>query len=160
MAAGQGAVVEESLLFQYGLHLGDELALGGETFRILGTIKKLPGEINMFAGLAPRVLIARNRLPAPLMARGSLVRYMTYLKLPPSVNPPALDLANEDLVRSHLQAVWLGETGQKLGPSVQDALDREQLPGLPLTAQIAAQVDRPQVRQRAVARGVAILGTA
>ena len=37
-----------------------------------------------------------------------------------AVNPPSLDLANEDLIRSHLHAVWLGETGQKLGPSVQD----------------------------------------
>lgn len=76
-----------------------------------------------------------------------------------AVNPPALDLANEDLIRSHLHAVWLGETGQKLGPSVQDVLDREKLPELPLLEQIAAQVDRSQVRQRAAARAVAILGT-
>lgn len=76
-----------------------------------------------------------------------------------AVNPPALDLANEDLIRSHLHAVWLGETGQKLGPSVQDVLDRELVPDLPLVAQIAAQVDRPQVRQRTAARGIAILGT-
>ena len=27
------------------------------------------------------------------------------------VNPPNIDLANEDLIRSHLQAVWLAETG-------------------------------------------------
>ena len=33
-----------------------------------------------------------------------------------AVNPPSLDLANEDLIRSHLHSVWLGETGQKLGP--------------------------------------------
>ncbi len=76
-----------------------------------------------------------------------------------AVNPPALDLANEDLVRSHLHAVWLGETGQKLGPSVQDVLDREKLPDLPLLEQIMAQVDQPRVRERAAARGIAILGT-
>lgn len=76
-----------------------------------------------------------------------------------AVNPPALDLANEDLIRSHIHAVWLGETGQKLGPSVQDLLDREQVPELPLVAQIAAQLDRPEVRRRAAARGVVILGT-
>lgn len=76
-----------------------------------------------------------------------------------AVNPPALDLANEDLVRSHLHAVWLGETGQKLGPSVQDVLDREKVPELPLVEQIRAQVDQPQVRQRTAARGISILGT-
>ena len=42
-----------------------------------------------------------------------------------AVNPPNIDLANEDLVRSHLQAVWLAETGVKLGSSVRDVLDRE-----------------------------------
>ena len=76
-----------------------------------------------------------------------------------AVNPPALDLANEDLIRSHLHAVWLGETGQKVGPSVQDVLDRSELPDLPLVSQIASQLDRPQVRQRAAARGIAILQT-
>jgi ATP-dependent helicase YprA (DUF1998 family)/very-short-patch-repair endonuclease len=75
------------------------------------------------------------------------------------VNPPAIDLANEDLIRSHLHAVWLGETGQKLGPSVQDVLDKEKLPDLPLLSQIAAQVDRSAVRTSASARGIAILGT-
>ncbi len=89
-SAGEGAVVEESLLLQYDLRVGDDLTLGGETFRILGTIKKLPGEVNLFAGLAPRVVIARSKLPASLLARGSIVRYFTYLKLPASVDPPAL----------------------------------------------------------------------
>lgn len=76
-----------------------------------------------------------------------------------AVNPPAIDLANEDLIRSHVHAVWLGETGQKLGPSVQDVLDKEKLPDLPLLPDIAAQVDRASVRQRASARGMAILQT-
>ena len=32
-----------------------------------------------------------------------------------AVSPPRLDLANEDLVRAHVQAMWLTETGQSLG---------------------------------------------
>ncbi|MGA5872400.1 protein kinase domain-containing protein [Streptomyces cinereoruber] len=39
------------------------------------------------------------------------------------VAPPRLDLANEDLVRSHLQAIWLAETGMKLGTSIPDVVD-------------------------------------
>jgi len=31
-----------------------------------------------------------------------------------NVTPPLIDLANEDLLRSHLHAVWLSETGQQL----------------------------------------------
>jgi superfamily II DNA/RNA helicase len=75
-----------------------------------------------------------------------------------AVNPPSLDLANEDLIRSHLHSVWLGETGQKLGPSVQDVLDREQVPALPILKHIFEQVDRSEVRQRSSARAIAILG--
>ncbi|GGU87514.1 RNA helicase [Streptomyces filipinensis] len=39
------------------------------------------------------------------------------------VAPPRLDLANEDLVRSHLQGIWLAETGVKLGTAVPDVID-------------------------------------
>ncbi|MFF3005983.1 protein kinase [Kitasatospora sp. NPDC057940] len=39
------------------------------------------------------------------------------------VAPPRLDLANEDLVRSHLHAIWLAETGMKLGRAVPDVID-------------------------------------
>ncbi|WP_040633697.1 DEAD/DEAH box helicase [Mobilicoccus pelagius] len=37
-----------------------------------------------------------------------------------SVTPPRLDLANEDLVRSHVHAVWLAETGVALPSSLTD----------------------------------------
>ncbi|MER5498552.1 protein kinase [Streptomyces sp. NPDC002561] len=39
------------------------------------------------------------------------------------VAPPRLDLANEDLVRSHLQGIWLAETGMKLGIAIPDVVD-------------------------------------
>lgn len=40
-----------------------------------------------------------------------------------SVTPPRIDLGNEDLVRAHVQAVWLAETGLSLGTSLKDVLD-------------------------------------
>jgi len=40
-----------------------------------------------------------------------------------SVAQPRLDLANEDLVRAHVHAVWLAETGLSLGSSLSDVLD-------------------------------------
>ena len=57
-----------------------------------------------------------------------------------AVNPPNIDLANEDLIRSHLQAVWLAETGVKLGSSVRDVLDREKPEDLPLHQDVAVQI--------------------
>ena len=38
------------------------------------------------------------------------------------VKPPRLDLANEDLIRAHMQAVWLATTQQWLGNSLTDVL--------------------------------------
>ena len=34
------------------------------------------------------------------------------------VSPPRLDLANEDLIRAHVHAIWLAETGLSLGKSL------------------------------------------
>ena len=57
-----------------------------------------------------------------------------------AVNPPAIDLANEDLVRSHLHAVWLAETGVLLGGAAPDALDLQNTADLPLSKDVAAQI--------------------
>lgn len=74
-----------------------------------------------------------------------------------AVNPPTIDLANEDLVKSHLQAVWLAETGKELGSSVRNVLDLEKGNGLPLREDIAAEIAKPHVRTAATARVTRIL---
>ena len=38
------------------------------------------------------------------------------------VSTPRIDLANEDLVRSHVQAIWLASSGMSLGSSLKDLL--------------------------------------
>ena len=73
------------------------------------------------------------------------------------VNPPTIDLANEDLVKSHLQAVWLAETGKKLGSSVRDVLDLEKADSLPLREDIAVELAKPGVRSAAKSRGERII---
>jgi hypothetical protein len=74
-----------------------------------------------------------------------------------SVLPPRLDLANEDLVRAHLHAVWLAETGQGLGTSLKHILD---LSGAPPTLALQEGVqanlrdESAQVRARRRLGGV------
>lgn len=75
-----------------------------------------------------------------------------------SVSPPTVDLANEDLVRSHLHSVWLAETGAKLGQAVPDLIDRENKQDLPLIAEIRSQCDRAEVVDRTRQRMERILG--
>jgi len=46
----------------------------------------------------------------------------SHLMVSGRVAPPRLDIANEDLLRSHVHAIWLAETGQGLGRSLADLL--------------------------------------
>ncbi|MCP9456245.1 MAG: DEAD/DEAH box helicase [Nitrospira sp.] len=73
------------------------------------------------------------------------------------VSPPTLDLANEELIRSHLHAVWLEETGQKLEPSINGILDMQQADTLPVRADIYAAMDNDAVRTRVSRRAIRIL---
>ena len=76
-----------------------------------------------------------------------------------AVNPPTIDLANEDLIRSHLQAVWLAETGVKLSSSVRDVLDREKPTDLPLHNDVAEQIGGVQAVVKTERRAQRILAT-
>lgn len=75
-----------------------------------------------------------------------------------AVSPPTIDLANEDLVRSHLNSVWLAETGVMLGSSVRDVLDRENSKELPLKTEIKDAISAPHVRKEAAKRADRIVG--
>ena len=113
---GRGALIEESLLLQFGLHKGDEIKIGGQAFPILGTLRKLPGEASAFASIAPRVLIPRAQLPVALTTRGSLVRYLTYLKLPDGMSAPNLVRSHrEELRRFKLESETVDHRKRQLG---------------------------------------------
>ncbi len=75
------------------------------------------------------------------------------------VSPPSIDLANEDLIRSHLQAVWLTETGMKLGNSVSEIIDRMDSQNYPLSVEIASQIHSSKIVSRATTRAQRILHT-
>ncbi|TVT50498.1 MAG: DEAD/DEAH box helicase [Denitromonas halophila] len=72
------------------------------------------------------------------------------------VNPPTLDLANRELIQSHLQAIWLAETGKKLDNSVRGLLDMND-PAAPLTDEYRQQMDVDAPQKRAHARGLRVL---
>ncbi len=77
-----------------------------------------------------------------------------------AVNPPRLDLANEDLVRAHVHAVWLAETGQWLGNSLTDLLDCEgEKPSLQLLPSVLNGLTLPGTIQRAQKKCEAIFET-
>lgn len=73
------------------------------------------------------------------------------------VNAPTLDLANLELVKSHMHAIWLAETGKRLGNSVRDLLDMNHPEALPITEDMAADLDKPEAKRRAHERGLRVL---
>ncbi len=75
-----------------------------------------------------------------------------------SVAPPRLDLANEDLVRSHVQAIWLAETGQDLRGSLTQVLDvAGEKPSLALLPEVRERLDDPAAARRAIVRATEML---
>ncbi|MCL4861282.1 MAG: DEAD/DEAH box helicase [Caldilineaceae bacterium] len=77
-----------------------------------------------------------------------------------SVTPPRLDLTNEDLIRAHVHAVWLAETGQSLGRSLKDVLDLEgDEPSLTLQESLRHLLGSSAARERARRRMAHIFAT-
>src|SRR6185437_867382 len=75
-----------------------------------------------------------------------------------AVAPPRLDLANEDLVRSHIHAIWLAETGQDLRGSLTDVLDvGGEKPALELLPKVRERLTDPAAAQRAATRAQTVL---
>lgn len=72
------------------------------------------------------------------------------------VLPPRLDLANEDLVRSHVHAIWLASTPVSFGSSMAAVLDLSD-PQLPILPGIAQEFAEPDLAIRAAAAARAVL---
>ncbi len=74
-----------------------------------------------------------------------------------AVAPPRLDLANEDLVRSHIHAIWLAETGLELHNNIPAIIDisydedsRRPDPPLPLHDTVFQAIHDEAAQKRAV----------
>lgn len=74
------------------------------------------------------------------------------------VRAPMLDLSNQDLVVSHLNAIWLAASGQKLESSIAAVLEPN-TPGQPVRADIRAALRETRVTDDARQRMRAILGS-
>ncbi len=77
-----------------------------------------------------------------------------------AVAPPRLDLTNEDLLRAHLHAIWLAETGIDLHDTLKEILDMSgDPPSLNLLLEILEQAESASARQAARQRGQRVLAT-
>ena len=72
------------------------------------------------------------------------------------VKPPTLDLANRDLIDSHLQAVWLAATRCRLDPSIAPLLDLDN-PDRSVKPDLLAALGAPDVTARAIDEGELVI---
>ena len=90
-AGGRVAVLEATLMAQFGLKPGDPVRIGETTFTVAGSLLSIPGESAAIAQLSPRVYFPLSELPATgLIGPGSLVRYKSYFKFAPEIDVEAL----------------------------------------------------------------------
>jgi superfamily II DNA/RNA helicase len=74
------------------------------------------------------------------------------------VAPPQLDLANEDLVRAHVHAIWLAESGIDLGKALTNLLDVDgEEPTLELRPGVRTDLEYAPARERARFRATGVL---
>jgi putative ABC transport system permease protein len=91
LRGGMNAVLEESLLVQFGLKPGDTVRLGTAEYRVAGSLRAIPGEAMAVTQMAPRVFVPMASVGGTgLLQPGSLSRHRMYFKFPAGFDADAL----------------------------------------------------------------------
>jgi putative ABC transport system permease protein len=88
---GAVAILEPTLLAQFGVRIGDRVKLGRTLFTVVGSLRKVPGESPGVAMMAPRAYIPMESLAATGLAGSeALARYRAMVRLPAGRDPDAV----------------------------------------------------------------------
>jgi putative ABC transport system permease protein len=119
------ALVEDGLMLQYNVAVGDEIRVGSYTYRIAGRLKKVPGESATAGLLGARVYIPKGTLnQTRLLQRGSAATYKVYFRLPQDTDAEQLAKKLEpDFIRLRLDTETVEERKANLGRSLENAYD-------------------------------------
>jgi putative ABC transport system permease protein len=121
-------VVAEDLLIRLHLHIGDQLKIGSQTYRIASVVTNEPDRLSGSFAAGPRVLISREGLNASgLLAPGSHAGQRFLFKLPPAASGAALSDAAVQTFKQRLEAL-LPEAQitdyRETNPALTQGLDR------------------------------------
>ncbi len=122
LADGQSAVLEETLFVQYNVQIGDEVRLGASTFKVVGMLKKIPGDAAIVALFSPRVYISPAALAGTgLLKKDGFSRHRVHFKLPPATDAEALAKAmKEKFKTARYQFDTVEERKRQLGTMLKD----------------------------------------
>ncbi|MFC5282518.1 ABC transporter permease [Pedobacter alpinus] len=78
---GRSAIVDQTLMLQYGANVGDSIKVGSLNFEIAGALEKAPGQTGITAAVAPVVYIPLQYLEETGLTQiGSRIQYKYYFK--------------------------------------------------------------------------------
>lgn len=128
------AIAEDTLLRQYGVDIGDTVKIGDLEFRVAGRFLKVGGESAVTGLFAPRIFVAKRFMePTGLVQKGSLYRYVSYLKfeggLPEAI---AEQVAAEEkglLAAERVHSDTVADQKRRLGRSLSNLTSFLQLTG-------------------------------
>ena len=120
MRQGNGIIIEESILFQFGLKVGDPVRIGAWTTQIAGVLKKVPGDAMNFGTLAPRIYFDASRLEQTrLLGGASLARYRRLFRFDENRDLPSWVRLNQvRLTKMALEADTVERRKETLGEGV------------------------------------------
>ncbi len=116
------ALVDRTLMTQFGISVGDSVKVGQVTFEISGIINKVPGEAAAASLVGPRIFIPQTLLDSTeLVQRGSRVEYLRYFKFEPGRDIGAIEAGLDSLEDNHdidLRYDDVEERQEELGEAV------------------------------------------
>ncbi len=119
---GQNALVDDALMLQYGAAVGDSIKVGAVQFRIVGRLKKMPGESAANAFIGPRVYFPLSYLEqTQLVQRGSQITYAAYFKFVRAVDAKKLvETIKPHLDQQRLRRETVASRKADLGEAMQN----------------------------------------
>ncbi len=132
LSAGPNAVIEDTLLVQFGVQIGDEVTIGKTTLKVVGALKKIPGEPAAIAMLSPRVYVSMASLEATelLKTTDRFARHRVHFKLPPQTDAEALvKVLGEKFRNQRLRFETVEERKRQLGDALKDVFSFMSLVG-------------------------------
>lgn len=85
--SGPYALVDEKVMLQYNVEIGDSVKVGNRSFQILGKLKKIPGQSGVGNTVSPVVYIPGDYLEETgLVQKGSRINYTLYYQFHPDID--------------------------------------------------------------------------
>jgi len=117
MRDGKNALVDKSLMLQYGAEVGDEVKIGSIYFNIAGELISIPGQTALMSGVAPPVFIPYELVSETgLLTKGSRINYKVYARYPAEMDESVFrEIIKPRLEKSDLRFDDVAERKQEIG---------------------------------------------